>query len=270
MTSEKKPRESASQADINDQKLRIFPILPLEEQIQLYDSIKASGKTPERELLRVSESTLRDFSNCGGYPSCPMDQDVYKVRKGHIVMIEYVAVGYEAAKSKTQAGFMENADLSDPKKLRRARKSLLENALTAQRPFTDPERYSFLHGLDDEYSKKTSVGIVEEPPSGFNDGLLRLNESVEIGMSNIRLIHIIGIDSKTAKAQRNYAQVGDRVEVLYEGKWHPATVTGTDWAARAGLVDVFCDQKIHNEDYEGGHGLAVRYGSDYMRLLIQN
>ncbi|MBI2653598.1 hypothetical protein HYX02_02185 [Candidatus Woesearchaeota archaeon] len=257
-------------AEINDQELRRFPDLSLEEQIQLYDSIRASGKTPERELLRVSESTPHDFVNIRSDPNCPMDQAIYKVRKGHIVMAEYEVA--RSGISRAQAGFigevvmdslqkpgqvdlmhfpkgleyLEKADLSDPRIAADARKSLLESALSdpeAQRLFTDTEKYSLIYGLaNDRYSRKTSVGIVEEPPSGFNDGLLRLSRGVEIDMSNIRLIHIIGVDSRVAEAQRNYAQRGDRVEVLFQGNWYPATVIDT--SASRNAIGVRCDQKV--------------------------
>jgi len=281
-------------AKFNDEELKRFVDLSLDEQLRLYDSVRASGETAERELLRVSESTPHNFVNIGGNPNCPMDQSIYKVRKGNIVMVEYEVA--KSGVSRAQAGFMtrvveestknpeqvhlmhfpegleylEKADLSDPRVAADARKDLLESALSdseAQKQFTNPEKYSFLYRLaNDKYSRKTSVGIVEEPASGFNDGLLRLTGDIEIDMSNIRLLHIIGVDSTVANAPRTQAQIGDRVEVLYEGNWYPATITDASCAAR-NAIGVRCDQKVHNKNYENGHGLTVCYHPDHIRSL---
>ena len=89
---------------IEDQELRKFVNLSLEEQIQLYDSIRKFGKIPERELLRISESTPHNFVNIRDDPNCPMDQTTYEVRKGHIVMVEYEVA--RSGISRAQAGFI--------------------------------------------------------------------------------------------------------------------------------------------------------------------
>ncbi|MFH1722601.1 MAG: hypothetical protein ABH950_08375 [Candidatus Altiarchaeota archaeon] len=284
--------------DISDQVLQTFPYLPLDEQIELYDAVRRTGKTPERELLRVSENTPHEFENSRGNPQCPMDQTLRKVRKGHIVMVEHEVS--QSGINRTQAGFLsevvadsltdservnllhfpeelkhlQGADLSDPKVAAEVKRQLLESALNdpmGSRPFSEADKHSILFGLsDDNYRRKIQFGIVKEPPSAFNDGQLRLSGDVGIDMSNTRLIHIIGIDEVEARESRDWAQLEDRIEVLYKDhKWYPGTVIDVA-TTRRGLVQIGtrCDQKMHDKEYEGGHGVTAWFHPKSIKSLI--
>ncbi|MDO8555862.1 MAG: hypothetical protein Q7R96_01660 [Nanoarchaeota archaeon] len=212
---------------VQDEELRKFTELSLEKQIAMYESLQAEGMVPERELLRISESYPHNFVDIGGDKNCPMDQLVYDIHKGHIVMVEYEdsQTGYSQAQAafagkmlgdslrepeKTKVmhlpkglEYLANADIDDAKVAKEVRRTLLESVFSdpdAQRPFTDTEKNDWIRKLRSEkYTIKTYVGIVEEPPSARNNGVLKMTKNLVLDMSSIRLIHVLGIDVTVAK-----------------------------------------------------------------------
>lgn len=255
----------------DDKELEHFPDMTLDEQISFYES----HANPAMELLRVSESVPHEFLTVRG---TQIDKRINKVKIGNIVMIEYDitrGLGTQSHDSYTKlllSGYPEELshlaykDMRLPEVALQARKDLLELVLASDAT-GEPSRFNLIYGVSPvENYRKCIVGIVDEPPSPFNEGALKMQGYIGIDSDDIRLLHIVGVNSTVANTPRTTAQVGDRVKVHYNDRWYPATITSTSWLGNIS-VGVRCDDKIHDGNYDEGHGLTVSVNPECMRSL---
>jgi len=106
------------------------------------------------------------------------------------------------------------------------------------------------------YEIKHERGLVIKPPSEENEGVMVLENGLEIEMCNVRMVHIIGANEKallTRGADEIY--LGRPIRVWHEGAWHKAVIecpTGP-----RGLITVRTDERVHDGGFLDGHGLSV-------------
>jgi|GEM_PF-3152662 hypothetical protein len=110
--------------------------------------------------------------------------------------------------------------------------------------------------ITSEYQLKTVMGTITEPPTSDNEGVMTIDQNVEIEMCNIRFITIVGADEGLfLNRGEDEVYLHRPVRVWYNGQWHKGRIYG--FGVR-GRVDVRCDEKVtDNEDYLQGHGLSL-------------
>ncbi len=197
--------------------------LPITTQVDIYQKLLASPTPPEAILLQASEGRQHEVTLIGGDKECPMDKNVYKVKPGQFVVATYERSS--AGWSRAQAGFASEViedSLSDPtitiarlpdvlegvdlkgKSRKQVRALLLEHILSGGgvEDIGIDEKHRLIEEMQGQaYSQVTVVGEVKEPPSAANDGGLILLgkpkegvKDLDIDMSNVRSLHIIGVN----------------------------------------------------------------------------
>lgn len=199
-----------------------FEDLDTDTQVSVYNRLmQGSDIPPEIQLLRASQSRNHEFTNIRGDENCKMDRNVYKVRQGNYVMATYERSSAEY--SRAQAGFLTEVvedSLMDPtitianlpdvlkeedvkgKSREEIREMLLEHILSGGKieDIGIDRKYRLIEQMQGQnYHLITVIGEVKEPPSHFNDGglIIRGKEgerNLDIEMSNVRMLHIVGVN----------------------------------------------------------------------------
>lgn len=195
------------------------------QQAMIYESLlEKRDEPPETLLLAASQISPHEFTYVRGDINCPMDRNLYKVKPHHLVMVsfEQSSGGY----SRAQAGLLSevmDTSLIDPtvtivrlpESLRKIDTSRLSKEKLQALLLEDVLEYGGVVdiGIDEkhrlveemkgqEHSIVTVTGEVRESPSTKNDGVLLLTDrrrKLDIDMSNIRLLHVIGVNIPAVK-----------------------------------------------------------------------
>ena len=267
-----------------------FDAAHIEQQAEAINAMLAAGLDVQSTLRSLSiEKKLNNEKFHTSADTRFIDPTIHKVMDGHDVemFVEVPLDGVSRAQSQFFQELMFQADsqsninvigLDTDKTPRENEGSQIGIQELLHLLQENPDHPAFIMGNDikkqlakamsHRYAYTYMRGIVREPPTHENEGVLTLMDGSEVEMCNIKICNIVGADTSVLLDRApDEIYRGRRVRVFdpHATVWREGEVALA--AGPRGLVEVRCDEQIHeNMHFLDGHGLTVPKNSSDLDL----